>query len=443
MQEKEPTALKHSQPSDPNDKPTDEQNASAGNDNGKQDKIAAIHASLSQIERKEDEEAVSIRVAWQIKQAKERREHPENFPPPSPKRKKRRRAKKSVGRRVLELFPQRGDSGGEIARKSIFLFSLVVFLVCVGMIAIYLVDLYRADTLYDELGAAYHRSSNVAQAVAAGIATDTTETSVAEAGEEEESSVPEKTYTLLPGMQDLLDINEEVVGWLTIPDTQIDYPVMQHENDTAGDEYYLHRDINQDYSYPGSIFMDYRCNFDKVGADKTLEVENSDNLIIYGHNMRDMSMFGTLKYYRNDDDYYEEHPIIELSSNYETYQYKIFAYFLCDADDTTETRFDYWNKIEFADESEFYAYVNEVKRRTLRITNIDVTYGDDLLTLSTCNSTFDTARLVIVARRVRDGEDPYDRVKGSAANPNIKWPSVYYLWHEDTYDPDAPFVPYG
>ena len=70
-------------------------------------------------------------------------------------------------------------------------------------------------------------------------------------------------------------------------------------------------------------------------------------------------------------------------------------------------------------------------------------YGDQLLTLSTCNNAFDTARLVIVARRVRDGEDPNERIAGSILNPNIKWPNVYYLWNEKTYNPDAPFAPYG
>ena len=62
---------------------------------------------------------------------------------------------------------------------------------------------------------------------------------------------------------------------------------------------------------------------------------------------------------------------------------------------------------------------------------------------ATCNSSFDTARLVIVARRVRDGEDLTEGTVGSVANPNTKWPNIYYLWNSDHYDPDAGFVPYG
>ena len=88
-------------------------------------------------------------------------------------------------------------------------------------------------------------------------------------------------------------------------------------------------------------------------------------------------------------------------------------------------------------------HLSSMENRKLYTILIDVQYGDPLLTLSTCNSVFDTARLVIVARRVRDGEAPYDRVVGSTPNPNIKWPNVYYLWNKKTYDPNAPFVPYG
>ena len=101
------------------------------------------------------------------------------------------------------------------------------------------------------------------------------------------------------------------------------------------------------------------------------------------------------------------------------------------------------NRINFDDETAFYDYVNEVKRRTLRNTSVDVKYGDQLLTLSTCNGAFSTARLVICARMVRAGEDPHAGTTGSTPNTNIKWPSVYYYGNENTYDPNAPFVPYG
>ena len=426
--------------SDSLEKPhTHEKSAHSSHDEKPENKIKAIRTSLYKIAKEEEEEAVSQRVSWQIRQVKSKKEHAQNFLPPKsetasparhtnspPRHKNISRRKKSFG-----IIPRQGDTAGEAVRKCIFLFSMAVFLVCVVLMTLYLADLYRSNHLYTDLGISYHARQPE-------LVTEETDTSQTASDDD-----AEKVYTLLAGADDLLAINEEVAGWISIADTEVDYPLMQHLADSEGDEYYLYRNIAGEDTKTGSIFLDCRCSFDMVGTDGTLEIENSDNLIIYGHNMRDGSMFGSLKYYMTDDDYYEAHPIITLNSNYETYQYKIFAYFIADAEDETDTRFEYWNGINFADETEFYEYVNEIKRRTLRITNVDVSYGDSLLTLSTCSSVFDTARLVIVARLVREDEDPYDRVVGSTENPNIKWPTAYYLWHENTYDPDAPFVPYG
>ncbi len=112
-------------------------------------------------------------------------------------------------------------------------------------------------------------------------------------------------------------------------------------------------------------------------------LENSQNLIVYGHDMKDGSMFGGLQDYEDVNGFYSEHPIIELSSNYETYKYKIFAYFIIDAEDETETKFDCWNTLNFAGEDDFYEFVNNAKKRALTFNDVDVRYGDQLLTLST------------------------------------------------------------
>ena len=281
------------------------------------DKIKAIRTTLFHIAQEEEEEAVSLRVAYQIRQVKDQKEHPEKYPPPPP-RVPPKPKKKTFGQKMLDLFPQRGDSGGEVVRKSIFLFSAAVFLVCVVLIVLYFVDIFRADKMYDDIGSAYH----------ANFATQTTELTQPQPESEEPT---EKIYTLLPGAADLLAMNSEINGWISIPNTKVDYPVLHHLDDEPGNEYYLYRNMQKEDSKPGSIFLDYRCSFDDVGEDGTLQTPNSDNLIIYGHNMRDLSMFGTLKYYRTDENYYDEHPLISLNSNYETYQYKIFGYFIADA----------------------------------------------------------------------------------------------------------------
>ena len=339
------------------------------------------------------------------------------------KRKKRKRKKKEpLGKRLRGLFPQKGDSAFEVVRKSVFLMSTAIFVVCLCLISDYFIDNYRNKVLNDDLVVRRQRRSDEDEAVASENNLST-------------------YYRLLPSAVDLLATNPDVVGYISIPGTRVGYPVLQKRGQEDGNEYYLHRNIQLEEARAGSIFLDYRNNFDYVvGGEK--QAENSENLIIYGHNMHDYAMFGSLKYYINDAGYYDEHPIVELNSNYKKYKYKIFGMILVDVDDESDTRFDYWNTLDFSDEQQFYDYVNEIKRRTVRLTDVDVTYGDQLLTLSTCNSTFTEGRLVVFARMLRDGES-LEEGTTSIANPNIKWPNSYYKWHKNTYDPDAEFVPYG
>lgn len=203
----------------------------------------------------------------------------------------------------------------------------------------------------------------------------------------------------------------------------------------------MDKNIDLQEEKAGTIFLDWRNYFDYV-VDGVKVLDNSANLVIYGHDMKDRSMFGSLQDYMDVDGFYSEHPIIELSSNYKTYQYKIFAYFIVDADDETETKFDCWNTLDFNGEDDFYEYVNNARKRALTLNNVDVRYGDQLLTLQTCNGMFSSARLFVMARLVRDGEDPYAGTDSVRANDNILWPSIYYEWNEETYDPDADFEGY-
>jgi sortase B len=190
--------------------------------------------------------------------------------------------------------------------------------------------------------------------------------------------------------------------------------------------------------------MDFRNHFDEV-EDGKLKYENSDNIIIYGHNMADESMFGKLKYYYGSEQYYMDHPVIQLNSNYETYKYKIFAVFIVDVEDKTETQYECWNCTELNSEEEFYDFVNNAKRRTIYTNDVDVKYGDGLLTLSTCHYLLkDRSRLIIMARTVRPGEDEYKGTEKSERNSNIQWPSMYYnTKRNEKYDKDAIFIPYG
>ena len=345
-----------------------------------------------------------------------------------PAKKKKKKKKKTFKQWLRGLFPEKGDSVLECVRKIVFLGSIIAICVCGYLVGDYYYDLWSSKHKTSELMDIYDIYKDREPDI-------------------EEVTTPEgdkrKKYgSMLDGAKKLWDINHDIVGVISIPDTPLNNPVLQADDNSK----YLDKKYDLTDNIAGEIFMDYRNHFDDVGEDGYLRYENSQNLILYGHDMYDDQMFGFLKYYLRNEAYYGAHPVIDLSSNYERYKYKIFAFFMLDNSDDTDTRFDCWNTLDFADEKEFYDFVNEAKRRTIRTNDVDVEYGDQLLTLSTCSTFFpdERGRLIILARRVREGEDPKKGTEHSEANPNIKWPTLYYSIHPDEhYDPNAEFVPYG
>ncbi|NLP27111.1 MAG: class B sortase [Clostridiales bacterium] len=196
---------------------------------------------------------------------------------------------------------------------------------------------------------------------------------------------------------ELYQQNSDTVGYIRIKNIMVDYPVVQiPDNPEIGNSFYIDHDFNKEYSKAGTIFLDYRANF---GSDENL---HSDNLVVYGHNMRNDTMFGSLRRYRQDYSFYEKNSIIELSSNYKDYKYEIFGFFIVSGSATSD--FKYWNKVDFSDEDDFNQYVNQVRRRTPINIDVDVEYGDKLIALSTCYSDADNSRFVVVGRRLSDDE---------------------------------------
>lgn len=343
---------------------------------------------------------------------------------------KKKKKKKTFRQRFLGLFPQKGDSVLEIVRKIVFLVSIIAIVVCGYMVADYYLDLWQSKKVNEETKNLYWTY-------------ETTESPSGEkhpvvsndSGKDEEQPV----YTLLPGAKKLLDINKDVVGYIKIDGTPIDNVLLRGSDNFE----YLDKKISGEENRAGELFLDWRNHFDDVDGEGHLKTPNSQNLVVYGHAMKDESMFGCLIKYRNTSDYYSDHPIIHLNSNYSHYTYKIFAVFILDSEDKSETKFDCWNKLNFGGEQEFYDFVNEAKRRTIRTNDVDVKYGDQLLTLSTCDDYLgERGRLIIMARQVRAGEDAKKGTENSQSNPNIKWPSMYYNTKtNEHYDPDD-FVPY-
>lgn len=371
----------------------------------------------------EEEDTKLFRVNEPADRSAETHETEPEQPEVSPKKKKKKK-KRTIKQRLRGLFPQKGDSVFERIRKLLFLGAIVVIIVCGYIVADYYIDLWRSKRENDKVMSEYWDEAKE----------DSTRPTKVDADNR-------KVYTMLTGAKELLEKNSDVVGIIRIEGTPVNNPVMQAEDNKK----YLKHKLSGRESKAGELFLDYRNHFDEVDDEGHLICENSDNLVIYGHEMGDGQMFGSLNNYRSYDYYYGEHPIIELNSNYEQYKYKIFSFFVLDAEDDTETKFDCWNTLDFDDEEEFYEFVNEAKRRTIRLNDVDMKYGDQILTLSTCNGLLgDRSRLIIMARMVREGEDPLAGTQNSVPNPNIKWPTLYYKTRtNEKYDPDAEFVPYG
>ncbi|MDO4965700.1 MAG: class B sortase [Lachnospiraceae bacterium] len=204
----------------------------------------------------------------------------------------------------------------------------------------------------------------------------------------------------LADMNQLYGLNEDTVGWLTIDDTNIDYPVMQTPDD---EEFYLDRDFNKNYSANGSLILDtesdigtgtLECNY----ADGSLP---STNLIIHGHNMKNGAMFGNLDLYRKID-YEKKHNIIKLSTLTEKREYEIVSVFLSQVYLKSQTDvFKYYKFFEAYNEDEFNDFYKNIKELQLYDTGVTAEYGDEFITLSVCAYHVDNGRLVVVGKRIK------------------------------------------
>ena len=193
-------------------------------------------------------------------------------------------------------------------------------------------------------------------------------------------SMDSASYTESVLNQSIVDLqtrHPSVVGWLTIPGTQIDYPFVQGNDN----EYYLHMDLDQNWSLAGTIFMDYRNSKDF----------SDFNTIIFGHNMRNGSMFGTLQNF-NDQNFFDNNRtgIIFLADK--TYEIEIMAFAVIKPDDGVIYN---PNIMIEADKITFLDYVRSTARH---YRDVGVTTDDRIITLSTCNYEFDDARMVVIGK---------------------------------------------
>ena len=195
----------------------------------------------------------------------------------------------------------------------------------------------------------------------------------------------EAAPAILPELKEAYERNPDMVGWIRIDGTEVDYPVMY----TPREDYYLYRDFDKQESKQGCIFIDKHA---------TLEPRDT-NLLFHGHNMKDGSMFRTLLEYKKES-YYKEHPTIHFDTLYERGEYEIVSVFLSKVYKTSDEVFKYYQFYNAESEAEFDAYIANVKAMALYDTGVEAQYGDELITLSTCEYSTENGRIAVVARKI-------------------------------------------
>jgi sortase B len=218
-----------------------------------------------------------------------------------------------------------------------------------------------------------------------------------ETGEDDhDPEVDYLTYDTIDGVMvqskfvDIYNANKEFIGWLTIPDTNVDYPVMFTP---ADEQKYLHLDFDQNYSSSGTLFV----------AKDADPIRPSDNVLIYGHNMKAGTMFHSLLSYEKED-FYQAHKRFTFDTLADNGTYEVIAAFRTQIDEDNPSLFKYYESFNFTDEKSFNEYVEKAK--SLTPYNIDTTaeYGDKLITLSTCAYHTNEGRYVIVAKKVKNAK---------------------------------------
>ncbi len=201
-----------------------------------------------------------------------------------------------------------------------------------------------------------------------------------------EKKIDPADLTVLKKYKDLYKQNKDLAGWLSIEGTVINYPVMQ--TGKKNPDFYLHNDFEKKESDHGTLFIDARNDF----------VNRDTNLIIYGHNMRDGTMFGGLKSFM-DQKYFDSHRKLVFDTIYEKAEYQIVAVCLSKVNYQDDKAFRYYNFLNAESKEEFQAFLANIQQLTVFDQKIDISYGDELLTLSTCNSYIQDGRLFLIAKK--------------------------------------------
>lgn len=261
--------------------------------------------------------------------------------------------------------------------------KLLTRIMIIVLLGVFLFSLYKVACILRE----YHNIDKL---------NEETNTEFVAKNEEEEDGAPIEV-----DLEKLKDINSDVIGWIYIPDTDISFPVLQGKSNKQ----YLYQSYKKEYLTAGSIFIDYRCNADF--ADR--------NTVIYGHNMHNGSMFGSLKKYK-DEEYKDEHrDIYIMKADEEWNRYEVVAYYqatvegptyvlpLREAEKGSEESSDKAGKIKTSSSTaeDFNTLIDTIKSSSVYETEADIDEEDKLITLSTCTQdSRNDVRMILAAKLI-------------------------------------------
>lgn len=350
---------------------------------------------------------------------------------------------RSLKGRIKEIIPWKGDDIKEILRKIVFIGAICVL--CYSAYDAYIYKFGSSTMIKDQQDLASHftlpgtsdssdtnKDSQGDQSNAPAVTPDDKTQN-----NNENTDVVDSKYPagMLSTFEYYYDINPDVVGYLFIDGIYLDdkkaederelaisYPVVQ----SGDNDYYLSHDFyGQEKDY-GALYADYRAT---AGGEN-----RSDNVTIYGHNMGTGYYFNHLAHDYNDKnsaEFVSGHRIVDFTSLYKHEQYIIFACFLTGIyeSDDNQPLFRYHNAVNFNDDlAQFDYWYKNVMYRNYYTTDIECDINDEYLTLSTCSYEISDSRFVVVARKLREGEDP--SVYSYRSNPNKHMPKKYL----DAYD---------
>ncbi len=202
-----------------------------------------------------------------------------------------------------------------------------------------------------------------------------------------ETKPAESNTAMLPELADLFAQNNDLVGWLSIGDTNINYPVVQSVN---------RKDFYLKHAFDGS-YSDYGCPYVQEDCD----IYYSDNLVIYGHHMKNGSMFADLEKFKSEN-FWQNHKTFTFNTLTDKAEYEIVAVFKTAVYTDNANAFKYYHFVNAENAEAFTAFIDRCKELSLYDTGVDAEYGDKLITLSTCEYSQENGRLVVVAKRIED-----------------------------------------